>query len=339
MIAPKNIIISRTDSIGDTILTLPIAAVLKKNFPDICIGFMGTPYTKPIVEACSNIDVFIDKEEFMTQPITLAGEKPQCIMHVFPRPELAKRAKELKIPIRIGTTNRLYHWPTCNKLVKLSRRCSNLHEAQLNLKLLKPLGIQHNFSLCEIESLFALNNLIPLPEPFISWLNPDKFKLIIHPKSRGSGREWDLNHYISLIEMLDLEKFQIFVSGTPTEKEALQPLFDKVGHRVTNVVGVMSLPEFLAFINVCDGLLASSTGPVHVAAALQKHALGLYPPLQPIHPGRWQPVGAQAKYFVLDKECSECRPTRNMCACIQAIQPVEIKNALEAILLAGVPVA
>ena len=330
---PKNIIISRTDSIGDTILTLPVAAVLKKHFPDIFIGFMGTPYTKSIIEACSNIDVFIDKEEFMAQPITLAGDKPECIVHVLPRPEIARRAKELKIPNRIGTTNRLYHWLTCNKLVKLTRSRSNLHEAQLNLKLLKPFGIKHNFSLHEIESLFALNNLTPLPARFVSLLEPDKFKLIIHPKSRGSGREWDLNHYVSLIEMLDPQKFQIFVSGTPAEKQVIELLLDKVGQRVTSLVGLMSLPEFLAFINACDGLLASSTGPVHVAAALQKHALGIYPPIQPIHPGRWQPVGTKATYFVLNKACNACRHTRNTCACIQAIQPVEIKNALEAILL------
>ncbi len=38
---PVNIIISRTDSIGDVVLTLPVAAVLKKYFPEIKIGFMG----------------------------------------------------------------------------------------------------------------------------------------------------------------------------------------------------------------------------------------------------------------------------------------------------------
>ncbi|MGZ8190248.1 MAG: glycosyltransferase family 9 protein [Methylococcaceae bacterium] len=295
------------------------------------IGFIGTPYTKPIITACANIDVFIDKDEFLTQPVKLAGSSPEAILHIFPGADLAKRAKALKIPYRIGTTNRYYHWLTCNKLVKLSRKNSDLHEAQLNLKLLQPLGITKDFSLQEIATSFALQNLQALPHKFASLLQTDKFKVILHPKSRGNGREWDLNHYISLIEMLDIDKFQIFISGTAGEKEALQPLIDRVGHRVTNIIGLMTLSEFIAFIAACDGLIASSTGPVHLAAALQKHALGIYPPMRPIHPGRWQPLGKNAKVFVLNKTCNDCRENKTICPCIQAIQPIEIKNYLKSL--------
>ena len=45
-----------------------------------------------------------------------------------------------RIAERIGTTNRIYHWRYCNELVRLSRRNSVYHEAQLNLRLLAPLG-------------------------------------------------------------------------------------------------------------------------------------------------------------------------------------------------------
>ncbi|MDP1615244.1 MAG: glycosyl transferase family 9, partial [Methylococcales bacterium] len=69
---PTNIIISRTDSIGDVILTLPVAAVLKQAFPDMVIGFLGTHYTKPIIDACAHIDVFIDKDDFLSHPVTIA---------------------------------------------------------------------------------------------------------------------------------------------------------------------------------------------------------------------------------------------------------------------------
>ena len=331
MDVPTNIIVSRTDSIGDMVLALPIAAVLKQHFPGMIIGFMGTPYTKPIIEACANIDAYIDKDEFLARPITLAGESPQCILHILPRTEIAKRAKALKIPWRIGTTNRSYHWLTCNKFVQLSRKNSDLHEAQLNLKLLQPFGIKCDLSLQEIARSFALEKLQNLPDRFSSLLQPNKFKLILHPKSRGSGREWDLNYYISLVEMLDTDKFQIFVSGTAGEKEILQPLIDKVGHRVTNIIGLMTLSEFIAFIAACDGLVASGTGPVHIAAALQKHALGIYPPMRPIHPGRWQPIGNNAKVFVLNKTCTDCRKDKTFCACTQAIKPIEIKRYLESI--------
>lgn len=333
MNAPKNILISRTDSLGDVVLTLPVAAVLKQHFPNIIIGLIGTPYTKAIIESCKYIDVFVDKDDFLNQQTTLAGEKPQCLLHILPRVEIAKRAKELQIPWRIGTTNRWFHWLTCNKLVKLSRNRSTLHEAQLNLKLLKPFGITHDFSLQEIADLTDMSRLPILPPPLAKLLQADKFKIILHPKSRGSAREWSLSHYAALVRLLDTDRFQIFISGTANEKADLQPLLDEVGDRVTDISGLMTLSEFIPFIAACEGLVACSTGPLHIAAALQKHALGIYPPMRPIHPGRWQPIGKHAKVFVLDKTCNDCRKDKTFCPCTQAIQPIEIKNHLEKILI------
>ena len=39
------------------------------------------------------------------------------------------------------------------------------------------------------------------------------------------------------------------------------------------------------------------------------NAIGLYPPIKPMHPGRWAPIGAKAKYFVKDIQCKECKNT------------------------------
>lgn len=328
---PKNIIISRTDSIGDVVLALPIATLLKQQFPNIVIAFMGTKYTQALIEACSAVDIVIDMDDFLTKEITLAGEKPQCILHVLPRSNLAKRAKALHIPYRVGTVNRLYHWLNCNCLVKLSRKQASLHEAQLNLKLLKPLGITCDYSLAALANLFSLNQVSPLPERFASLIEASKFKLILHPKSRGSAREWDLAYYIELINSLDRERFQIFISGTANEKTALQPLLTAVTDRVTDISGLMNLSEFMAFIAACDAIVACSTGPLHIAAALNKHALGIYPPMRPIHPERWRPIGNKAQVFVLNKACNSCRKDKSVCFCMQAIKPQQLKDALELI--------
>ncbi|MEN9898335.1 MAG: hypothetical protein RLZZ66_1984 [Pseudomonadota bacterium] len=327
----SNVIISRADSIGDVVLTLPLATLLKQAFPDLVIGFMGTKYTQAIIESCSAVDVFVDVEDFKTKEITLDGKKLECIIHVLPNKKIAFRAKELQIPLRIGTINRPFHWLTCTTFVRLSRKNSPLHEAQLNLKLLKPFGIRSDYSLKEIETLFSMTKVAPLPQKISSLLQSTKFKVILHPKSRGNGREWNLDHFISLIEMLDLDKFQIFVSGTANDKDAIQPLMDKVGERVTDIIDCMSLSEFVSFIDACDGLIASSTGPVHVAAALNKHALGIYPPIKPIHPVRWQPIGRNAQYFVVDRNCNACKPDKTSCFCMNEISPLQIKMALDAI--------
>ncbi len=150
---PKTILISRTDSIGDVILTLPMAAVLKQHFPDARVLFLGKEYTRPVINACVHVDAFIEPYN-----ARVFGEKPDTIIHVLPVKKIAFGAKRAHIPVRIGTTNRIFHWFTCNRLVKLSRRNSDLHEAQLNLKLLQPLGITREFPLEESPAVLASRN-------------------------------------------------------------------------------------------------------------------------------------------------------------------------------------
>ncbi|QEC67702.1 glycosyltransferase family 9 protein [Panacibacter ginsenosidivorans] len=328
---PENILISRTDSIGDVVLTLPVAAILKKHFPKIKIGFIGKAYTKPVINACKFVDEFIDIHDFMYKKITICNEKPQAILHVFPVTNIARRAKQLRIPIRIGTTNRLYHWTTCNKLIKLGRKNSDLHEAQLNIKLLEVFGINDDYSLQEIAQLFGLKKLHDLEQGLCALINKDKYNLILHPHSQGSAREWGLKNFAALIQLLDKSRFNIFISGTKKEREQMQPLFDAAGEFVTDITGMMNLDQFISFINACDGIVSNSTGPLHIAAALNKDALGIYPPMRPIHPGRWAPLGARAQVFVLDKDCMDCKNNKMSCHCITEIQPLQIKNALDKI--------
>lgn len=311
----RHIIISRTDSIGDVMLTLPMAAVLRQYLPGVRISFLGRSYTRPVIEACPAIDAFIDRDDFLAADTTTAD----AIIHVFPVADIAKKAKTLRIPWRIGTTNRLYHWTTCNKLVKLSRKNSDLHEAQLNLKLLEPLGLKTDWTLPGIQSLFSFAPVAALRPGFAALVAPDRYNLILHPKSQGSAREWGLDHFASLVQLLPPEQFKIFISGTDKERLLLNPLMDAVGERVTDITGLMKLDEFISFISHCDGLVANSTGPLHLAAALGKDALGLYPPMRPIHPGRWAPIGRNVKIFVLDKSCSDCRKQPEACHCIRAI--------------------
>ena len=120
----QKIIISRTDSIGDVVLTLPLAGMLKSTQPGCEISFLGRSYTKDVIHACEHINTFLDWDEIAADqdPVKIISSVgADIIIHVFPRKEIASLAKKAGIPLRLGTTNRLYHWNTCNKLVRLSR--------------------------------------------------------------------------------------------------------------------------------------------------------------------------------------------------------------------------
>ena len=328
----QRIIISRTDSIGDVILTLPVAGMLKNKFPGVEIIFLGRSYTKAVINACEHIDRFMNWDEISNMSDDDAteafrAEKADMIIHVFPRKEIARLAKKAKIPIRLGTTNRLYHWGTCNKLVRLSRKRSELHEAQLNLKLIEGISGKGTIPLEQVCDLYGLNKTEALDNKFIQLIDKNRFNLILHPKSKGSAREWGLENFKKLIAILPDDQFKIFISGTAEEGTLLKETGIFESGKAINLTGQMSLAQLMSFIEACDGLVAASTGPLHIAAALGKTAIGIYPPIRPMHPGRWAPVGKQAKFAVIEKECSDCR-NNGMCHCMQEISPEVIKNLI-----------
>ena len=108
----------------------------------------------------------------------------------------------------------------------------------------------------------------------------------------------------------------------------MRDFLDRYQNRITDLTGKLTLPEFLTLIGSCDALVAASTGPLHLTAALEKKAIGLYAPMRPIFPKRWAPLGINASYLVIDKECSSCRKSMD-CACIRAIRPEEVKARID----------
>lgn len=329
----KNLIISRTDGIGDVILTLPVAGLMKKLHPGVKIRFVGRSYTAPVITACEHIDQFINWDEVSEYPPRERIEyfkalQADAMVHVFPNRELARIAYHSKIPLRVGTSHRFHHWLYCNRLVHVGRKRSPLHEAQLNARLFRPLGVDVAPSLDELMPLMGLTRPAELDETFARWLDPSRFNVILHPKSKGSAREWGLENFSELIRLLPRERYKIFISGSAEDGMALQTHIETWGSDVTDIAGKMPLTQFIAFINKADGLVAASTGPLHIAAALGKVAVGLYAPMRPIHPERWAPLGPRAGYLVLDKQCQECRHD-NRCACIESIKPADVELKLE----------
>ena len=95
-----------------------------------------------------------------------------------------------------------------------------------------------------------------------------------------------------------------------------------------DITGIFSLPQFIAFISQADYLIAASTGPLHIASSLGIGAIGIYPPIRPMHPGRWQPIGKKAQALVINKSCSDCRKNPHSCICIDQVNAKQIADIM-----------
>lgn len=324
----KSILISRTDSIGDVMLTLPMCGYLKKHFPELKIIFLGKRYTKAVIDNCKHVGAFLDYDLFLEKGDGFAIQELQklnvdSVIHVFPVKHIAFLCRKAKIKNRVGTSGRWYHYFTCNRIIPLSRKNSDLHEAQLNIKLLQFLNIPTTINIEEIPNYYGFDAPNKkLPEFCYSELK----KVIFHMKSKGSAREWGLNNFSSLYRLLDKTQYQIYITGTADEEKLMGDFF--IHHpEAINLCGKLSLTELCTFIKDSHALVAASTGPLHIASALGIRAIGLFAPMRPIHPGRWAPLGKKAEVLVLNKNCSDCRKG-GACHCIASI---DAKNVMKII--------
>lgn len=327
----KKILISRTDGIGDAMLTLPMTGYLKERFPGVEIYFLGRNYTRPMVECCRNIDHFLswdvlgaqDMEELVSDIRSLELD---AVIHVFPNKEVAKAMKAANVPIRIGTSHRIFHLLTCNKLVHFSRKKSPLHESQLNFQLLKPLIPDVSFDLERMHELSGFH--APAKHPEVDLLiDKNKKNIILHPKSKGSAREWGMENFAELISLLPSETYHIILTGTEEEGKMFRSALVQPFPHVCDASGRVSLIQLVSLIAHADAMVACSTGPLHVASALGILTIGIYPPIRPMHPGRWAPIGPKSIVLVKRRACNKCRKSTE-CACILDIDPLTVAEEL-----------
>jgi ADP-heptose:LPS heptosyltransferase len=296
----NHIIISRTDSIGDVMLTLPMAGFIKSLWPKTRISFLGRRYTKDILSCCVHVDEVISVDDFL--PNDEAGlqkklelAEADAVVMAFPDKTICRLACDAGIPDRIATAGRWHTWKYCNRRVRFSRKRSDFHESQLNMKLLSPLGIGGMPALHEVSKLYGFSRIPAHTHNSDVFIVKEKFTVILHPKSKGSAVEWGLDHFSELIELLNQPTVRIIITGTAEEAALVDNRLPFHLDSVVNAMGKLSLEELISVIASSDALVAASTGPLHIAAALEKVAIGLFSPMRPIHRGRWGPVGTNAQ--------------------------------------------
>ena len=158
------VVINRSDAIGDTLLTLPMAKKLKKHFPNSHITFIVSPKTVPILEANPIVDdywVYDKKVSAFKNIINLrdkfTNEKIDTYLYVGGSHIPSLAALMAGISYRGGLLNKWQTFFLLNKGVRQRRSLVEMHESEYNINLLQPLGIDYHYSereSCAPEILF-----------------------------------------------------------------------------------------------------------------------------------------------------------------------------------------
>jgi len=339
MNTPKNLLIIRTDRIGDVVLTLPLAQIVKKYYPECKVSLLLTEYTKTLAAENPYIDEILilrteNKKVSLVKNLSVLERHhfDSCIV-VSPSFIMALIVFLSEIKLRIGTGYRWYSF-LFNSKIFAHRKFAEKHELEFNIDMLKPLGIDYtpkkeeldysikadNVSHIETESLFAEEKI-----------NPRKPIIIIHPGSGGSSVDYPASKFKELIELImQIPGTQVILTGSEQEINLCSLM--EIPGKTKNFAGKLSLARLIALIEKSHIFIANSTGPLHLAAALGKYVIGFYPNQLACSSKRWGPYSDKGFVFTPDNECEDCK--REQCAsenCMNSIKAADVFGTVQKI--------
>jgi ADP-heptose:LPS heptosyltransferase len=290
------ILIVRNDRLGDLILALPAVQALRRRHPEARIGLVVAQATAPLLELYpERVERWIDDEEHLRR---LSGDRPDAIVFLYPDRRWARAASRARVPERIGTAYRRWSW-RFNRRVRVHRRSSGRHEAELNLAVAAPLSGE---AACVLPGL-------QVPSPYarraddllarVAGLGPDEPFVAIHPGSSGSAWNWPPDRYAETVAALAAEDIPVVVTGASHEQELALLVAGPAG-RV--IAGQTDLPLLGAVLARSRVTVAGSTGPLHLAAALGRPVVALFSPHPSHSPVRWGPLGSGHRILVPNVE-------------------------------------
>lgn len=292
----KRILLLRTDRIGDVVLTTPAVTVLRDKFPDIHITFMAREYTRPMLERYRGIDdIFVydpeKKHHGLSGHWRLAKELRElsydAAIFFYPRPRLAAAVKVAGIPLRIGNGYKWYG-SLFNERIYEHRKRGSKHELEQNLVMLQSLigeiseEIQFDFQIEESLENWQKNLFKK------EGISADYY--IIHPGSGGSAPNLSTVQYRTVYHtLLQHSNASVVFTGSAEERRIIDDIIAAPSDRIFNMAGKFDLVQLMAVVNGARLLIASSTGPIHLANAFRVPVIGFYCPSAPCAPQRWGP--------------------------------------------------
>lgn len=334
MNSPKNILIVRTDRIGDVVLSLPMAQLIKKKYPDCNVAYFIRKYTSTLIDGNPFIDEVViaeeaDREILFGKNIKKIKSKnfDTCVV-VNPTLKIASLMFLSGIQNRIGTGYRWYSF-LFNQKVFEHRKHAEKHELEYNINLLNKIDISFNDFSNEIrfhvqidEISSAKINSMLLEKGF----KPGNKIVIIHPGSGGSSVDLPKGKLVKLTKMIStLKSVTIIITGSEDESDLCKQF--EISESVINLSGKLDLSLLKALINKADLFISNSTGPMHIAAALGVHVIGFFPKILSCSQKRWGPYTEKRTIFIPTIDCSNCN--REQCEKLDCMNSIDIGKVFD----------
>lgn len=329
----KKVLILRLRRMGDVILTTPALRALKTFWPEAHLSYVvESPYAR-LIEGNGLVEEVIILKPRLPLPRLLQNikkmraKKFDVVIDFHGGPRSSFMALMSGAQLRIGYATKFRGW-IYHYRVPRHYASGPVHSVINHLNLVKTLNphIKEDYPL-----------LIPPAQPEerkqmeAFWHQAGLLSrqvIAVHISAGNRFRDWGKeNLVIFLKKLLSFPEVVPLLIGSEKDLPREREIQASLERPIPSLVGRTNLGELIAALEKVDLFIGPDSGPMHLAAALNKPIVALFGPTIPAHFAPWK-----AKSIILERALP-CRPCRqrscpqNDFPCIRSISPEEVLEA------------
>ena len=275
----RKILVIRRDNIGDLVCTTPLLAALRARFPDAWIGVLANSYNARVLAGNSDID-----EVFAYTKLKHRAHGQGRLAALWQRLALVWNLRRRHIDEVIlpggeqASARRFARWVAPQHVVVASVNSANsAHEVERSFACLVEYGIKQTPLACKVmvDEQLATRITATLPAALAG-----RRLIALHLSARKPKQRWPVERFAALARQLHAMSdcgFLLFWSPGaaddplhPGDDAKAAELVAQIGDLPVAAVKTHHLSELMAGLSLCDEVICSDGGAMHIAAGLGK---------------------------------------------------------------------
>ena len=308
------ILLTRTDRIGDVVLSTPAIKAARDKYPDAYIAFMVRPYARDIVDGNPYLDEVIVYDKY--------GKHKSLIKTI--SFALSLKKKKFDLCLMLHPTNRVHliaHLAGIKRRVGYDRKCAffltekiphkkqegKRHESDYTLDLLRAIGAEPKDK--ELFVPVKANDAKRIDDIFFENHIGDKVPVVaVNPGASCVSKRWASERFAEVCERLaENEKARIIIISDEKNKSLAYRLAESMRHEPVNLAGKTTVGELAALLAKANLFISNDSGPVHVACAVGTPVISIFGRKDAgLSPRRWGPTSKKSITLHKDVGCKIC---------------------------------
>lgn len=331
------ILLTRTDRIGDVVLSTPAIKAVREKYPEAHIAFMVRPYARDIVEGNPYLDEVIIYDKYgkhktllstIAFALSLRKKKFDLALMLHPTNRAHLIAFLVGIPQRMGYDRKMPFLLT--KRASHLKEAGKRHELEYTLDLLRLAGIEakdrelfvpvHEKDIKRIETLLDEHHA-----------GGSTTLVAVNPGASCPSKRWKPENFARVSDSLAAEyKARILIVSDSANAEFAERVASGMKYEPVSLAGRTSVGELACLLSKCSLFISNDSGPVHIACAVGTPVISIFGRNDPgLSPKRWGPTCEQSAVFHKDVGCTTCLAHNCKIGfkCLEAITSDEVLQA------------